>query len=161
MQSFLKAPNFNKNFFYKQPQNKYQEFCNAYAYYKQATLCDPKPNREKLLQECATVWKVIKKNDNDFIENKICEYYNTIPTTVRSHQRIFMSHHKTPNFHHTPTPTPTPSAQRQYKDYIDITTIPKYANSQYNAAETINSAIKRLSECEKMMEIAPDDSIKN
>ena len=48
-----------------------------------------------------------------------------------------------------PTPTPTPSAQRQYKDYIDITTIPKNAKSQYNVTEKINSAIKRLSECEK------------
>ena len=52
MQSFLKAPNFNKNFFYKQPQDKYQEFCNAYAYYKQAILCDPKPIRQRIMQEC-------------------------------------------------------------------------------------------------------------
>jgi len=85
MQSFLKAPNFDKKFFFKQPQNKYQEFCNAYAYYKQATLCDLKPNREKLLQECAVVWKDIKKHDSDFIENKIQEYHDIIPSTVRSH----------------------------------------------------------------------------
>jgi hypothetical protein len=52
MQSFLKIPSFSKIFFYKQPQDKYQEFCNAYAYYKQAILCNPKPNRQKIMQEC-------------------------------------------------------------------------------------------------------------
>jgi hypothetical protein len=160
MQSFLKAPNFDRKFFFKQPQNKYQEFCNAYAYYKQASLCDPNPNREKLLQECATVWKDIKKHDSDFIENKIHEYYDTIPTTVRSHQRIFMSRNMTSSFHHTSAPISTPSAQRQYKEYIDTTAIPKNATSQRNAAEKINSAIKRLSEYEKMKEIATDDSVK-
>ncbi len=71
MQSFLKAPNFSKNFFYKQPQDKYQEFCNAYAYYKQAILCDPKPNRQRIMQECITAWKEVKKNDTAFIESKI------------------------------------------------------------------------------------------
>ena len=55
MQSFLKALNFNKKFFYQKPQNRYQEFCNVYAYYKQATLCDPKLNRQKLMEECLKV----------------------------------------------------------------------------------------------------------
>src|SRR3954469_15588477 len=75
MQSFLKLPHFNKNFFYKQPQDRYQEFCNAYAYYKQATLCDPKLNRQKLIEDCLIVWKEVKKNDATLIENKIREYY--------------------------------------------------------------------------------------
>ncbi|CAB4464998.1 unnamed protein product [Rhizophagus irregularis] len=156
MQSFLKAPNFSKTFFYKQPQNKYQEFCNAYAYYKQATLCDPKLNREKLSQECASEWKDVKKHDNVFIESKICEYYETIPTTVRSHQQILMSRNATPSSHHTPTP----STSKQYKEYIDITSLPKNAKSQYDAAVKINSAMKKISECEQMMEIASDDSMK-
>ena len=106
MQSFLKLPNFNKNFFYNQPQDKYQKFCNAYAYYKQAVLCDPKPNRQKLLQECITAWKEVKNQDTAFIENKINEYYRTIPPTIHSHQRFFLSH-RTPNTPNTPT---TPSA---------------------------------------------------
>ncbi|CAB4477164.1 unnamed protein product [Rhizophagus irregularis] len=156
MQSFLKAPNFSKTFFYKQPQNKYQEFCNAYAYYKQATLCDPKLNREKLSQECASEWKDVKKHDNVFIESKICEYYETIPTTIRSHQQILMSCNATPSSHHTPTP----STSKQYKEYIDITSLPKNAKSQYDAAVKINSAMKKISECEQMMEIASDDSMK-
>ncbi|CAB4425447.1 unnamed protein product [Rhizophagus irregularis] len=90
MQSFLKAPNFSKTFFYKQPQNKYQDFCNAYAYYKQVILCDPNPNRERLSQECAS-------------------------------QQV----------------------------------------SQHFAAEKINSAMKKISECEQMIEITSDNSIKN
>jgi len=51
MQSFLKTLNFSKDFFYKLPQDLYQKFYNAYAYYKQAMLCDPKLNRQKLMQE--------------------------------------------------------------------------------------------------------------
>src|SRR6185369_1137780 len=79
MHSYFKIPNFNKNFFYKQPQDKYQEFCNAYAYYKQAVLCDPKLNRQKLMQEYIDTWKEVKKHDAAFIENKIREYYSIIP----------------------------------------------------------------------------------
>jgi len=85
MQSYFKIPNFDKNFFYKQPQDKYQEFCNAYVYYKQVVLCDPKINHQKLMQECITTWKEVKKHDTTFIENKIHEYYNTILSTIRSH----------------------------------------------------------------------------
>jgi hypothetical protein len=127
MLSFLKLPNFNKNFFYNRPQDKYQEFCNAYAYHKQAVLCDPKLNRQKLLQECITAWKEVKKQDIAFIENKINEYYNTISPTIRSHQRFFLSH-RSPN---TPTPstskhTPTQehtTAPEQSVGVVDITTI--------------------------------------
>jgi hypothetical protein len=84
MQSFLKIPSFSKNFFYKQPQDKYQEFCNAYAYYKQVILCNPKPNRQKIMQECIVAWKKVKKHDTAFIDNKIREYYNTTPSTIRT-----------------------------------------------------------------------------
>ena len=105
LRSFL---NFDKNFFYKQPQDKYQEFCNAYAYHKQAVLCDPKLNRQKLMQECIDTWKEVKEHDAAFIENKIREYYSTIPPTIHSHQRFFLSH-RTPN---TPTTPTTPSASK-------------------------------------------------
>ncbi|CAB4476999.1 unnamed protein product [Rhizophagus irregularis] len=159
MQSFLKGPNFNKKFFFKQPQNKYQEFCNVYAYYKQATLCNPKLNHQQLMEECTTVWKEVRKNDTTFIENKICEYYDTVPSTVHSHQKIFMSRNVTSSFHHTSTPKYT-STPRQLVGFIDTTKIPKNATSQCNAAEKINLAIKKISEYEQMMEISTDDSIK-
>src|SRR4051794_26397815 len=163
MQSFLKIPHFNKNFFYSQPQDKYQEFCNAYAYYKQAVLCDPKPNRQKLLQECIIAWKEVKKQDADFIENKIHEYCSTIPPTIRSHQRFFLSHH-TPIIS-TPNPTPTLTSQhltsRQIVGFVDTLTIRNNAKSQQNVAEKINLATKNLAECQQMVEITTDNSLKD
>src|ERR1051325_8626542 len=164
MQSFLKIPNFNKNFFYSKPEDKYQEFCNAYAYYKQVILCDPKPTRQKLWQECITAWKEVKKQDTAFIENKINEYYNTIPSTIRSHQRFFLPHH-TPTISTPPTQKHTPilqhtTALRPIVGLIDTTTIQNNAKSQQNAAEKINLAIKNLAECQQMVEITTDDSLK-
>src|SRR5438874_689679 len=99
MQSFLKTPHFNKELFYKPSQNIYQEFCNAYAYYKQATLCDPNPNRQKLMQECVNIWKQNKKHDTAFIKDIIREYYETIPSTLRSYQRLFTSRDVTSSSH--------------------------------------------------------------
>ena len=164
MQSFLKLPNFNKNFFYNQPQDKYQEFCNAYAYYKQAVHCNPKLNRQKLLQECITAWKEIKKQNTTFIENKINEYYNTIPPTIHSHQTFFLSHRTlntptTPTSEHTPTPEHT-TTPKQFIWAVDTTTIRNNAKSQQNAAEKINLATKNLAECQKIVEITTDDSLK-
>ncbi|CAG8772710.1 17429_t:CDS:2, partial [Rhizophagus irregularis] len=92
---------------------KYQEFCNAYAYYKQAVLCNSKPNRQKLMQECITAWKEVREQNTSFIENKINEYYNTIPPTIHSHQNFFLSH-----------------------------------------------PIKNISECQQMVEITTDESLK-
>ncbi|CAB4422741.1 unnamed protein product [Rhizophagus irregularis] len=111
------------------------------------------------MEECTTVWKEVRKNDTTFIENKICEYYDTVPSTVRSHQKIFMSRNVTSSFHHTSTPKHT-STLRQLVGFIDTTKIPKNATSQHNAAEKINLAIKKISEYEQMMEISTDDSIK-
>ena len=85
MQSFLKTLNFSKEFFYKPSQDLYQEFCNTYAYYKQAILCDPKPNHQKLIQECINIWKENKKHDTAFIKDIIREYYETVPFTLRSY----------------------------------------------------------------------------
>ncbi|GET59353.1 hypothetical protein GLOIN_2v1870260 [Rhizophagus irregularis DAOM 181602=DAOM 197198] len=96
-------------------QNKYQEFCNAYAYYKQAVHCNSKPNRQKLLQECITAWKEVRKQDISFIENKIHEYYNTITPTIHSYQNFFLSHR-------TPTATATPTTQKYTSIPQNITT---------------------------------------
>lgn len=158
MQSFLKTPNFSKDFFYNPPQDLYQEFCNAYAYYKQATLCDPKPNRQKLMQECIIIWKENKKHDAAFIKDKIREYYETIPSTLRSYQRLFVSRDMA-----------TSSNQTRYTRHtstlsvglIDTTTIPKNAVSQYNATEQINLATKSISEYQQMIEITADSSLKD
>ena len=162
MQSFLKTPNFSKDFFFKQPRDLYQEFCNAYAYYKQATLCDPKPNRQKLIEECTNNWKKNKQHDAAFIRNKIREYYETIPPTVRSYQRLFISHDIINSDHtsHASTTSTTSTIQRS-EGFIDTSAIPKNAVAQHKAAEQINLATKNISEYQQMIEITTDNSLKN
>jgi hypothetical protein len=125
MQNFLKTPNFIKDFFYKQPRDLYQEFCNAYAYYKQATLCDPKPNRQKLMEECTNNWKRNKHHDATFIKNKISKYYETIPSTVRSYQRLFVSHDNISSSH--VSTTSTTSTTYRSEGFIDTSAISRNA----------------------------------
>ena len=60
------------------------------------------------MQKCITAWKEVKNQDTAFIENKINEYYRTIPPTIHSHQRFFLSH-RTPN---TPNTSTTPSTSK-------------------------------------------------
>ncbi|CAI2198158.1 17654_t:CDS:1, partial [Funneliformis geosporum] len=84
------------------------------------------------------------------------EYYDTIPSTIRSHQRILMSCDSTNSSHQTSTP----STPRQFVRFIDTTTIPPNAKSQHIAAEKINSAAKSLAEYQRMKEIVTDDSMK-
>ncbi|CAB4436549.1 unnamed protein product [Rhizophagus irregularis] len=152
-------------------QDKYQEFCNVYAYYKQAELCNSKPNRQKLLQKCITAWKEVRKQNTSFIENKIHEYYNTIPLTIHSYQNFFLLH-RTPTAS-IPTPTPTPTIQKHtsipqnittlrpiVNEFINTTTIQTNARSQQNTANKINSAIKNISECQQMVKITTDESLK-
>ena len=69
-----------------------------------------------------------------------------------------MSHNVT-TLKHTPASKNT-STPRQLVGSIDTTKISKNATSQHKAAEKINSAIRKISEFEQMMEIATDDSIK-
>ncbi|RGB32786.1 hypothetical protein C1646_762500 [Rhizophagus diaphanus] len=158
------------NIFFEYSSNKYQEFCNAYAYYKQVVLCNSKPNRQKLMQECITAWKEVREQNTSFIENKINEYYNTIPPTIHSHQKFFLSHH-TPRTPTASTSTPTPpkhtsipqritTSRPIINEFIDTTTIPTNARSQQNAANKINSALKNISECQQMVEITTDESLK-
>jgi hypothetical protein len=49
---------------------------------------------------------------------------------------------------------------RQLAGFIDTITIRKNAKSQLDAAEKINLAIKNLAECQQMVEITTDDSLK-
>ncbi|CAG8531190.1 7793_t:CDS:2 [Dentiscutata erythropus] len=73
MQSFLSTPNFNKTFFYKEPQTLYKQFCNAFAYYKQVSLCNLNPNRQQLIKDCNFAWKQIKKEEEELSKNAVCQ----------------------------------------------------------------------------------------
>ena len=140
MQSFLKAPNFNKKFFYQKPQDRYQEFCNEYAYYKQATLCDPKLNRQKLMEECLKVWKEVKKMILLLLRIKfvnIMIQYLLLFALIKkfSCQIIFIIRVILPLQNILPL-----------IGFIDTTKIPKNVTSQHNAAEKINLATRKIPE---------------
>ncbi|CAG8807768.1 38067_t:CDS:2 [Gigaspora margarita] len=77
-----RLPNFDKHFFYKPPSDLYQEFANTYAYYKQATLCNPTLNKQNLLNKAQTVWKEIKNKNEAVIREKIQSYLTTAPSTI-------------------------------------------------------------------------------
>jgi len=114
------------------------------------------------MQECITTWKEVKKYDTTFIENKIHEYYNTISSTIHSYQRFFTSHHaptSTPKNMSTLKYTPTPIS-KQLAGFIDTITIQRNAKSQLDAAKKINLIVKNLAECQQMVEITTDDSLK-
>src|SRR5438128_4969822 len=124
MQSFLSTPNFDEVFFYKKPLNLYQEFCNAFAYYKQAILCDPTPNRQKLANECLEAWKQVKHHDKPLIYEKIHEYFDTVPSLTRSHQSFFQRNNVARSSRAS-LPVNTPSFSQQLAD-----TLPKKALGQ-------------------------------
>ena len=158
MQSFLTAPKFNKVFFYKEPQDLYQEFCNAFAYYKQAVLCDPKPNRQKLMQECVAAWKQAKHQDKSLIYDKINEYFNTVSSHTRSHQSFFIRHNvansnssRIPLLSSPPTLRNTSSSQQ---------ILPKNAVAQRTAMEKIETATKNLLEYERMYSLTTNEHLK-
>ena len=158
MQSFLTAPKFNKVFFYKEPQDLYQEFCNAFAYYKQAVLCDPKPNRQKLMQECVAAWKQAKHQDKSLIYDKINEYFNTVSSHTRFHQSFFIRHNvansnssRIPLLSSPPTLRNTSSSQQ---------ILPKNAVAQRTAMEKIETATKNLLEYERMYSLTTNEHLK-
>ncbi|CAG8825839.1 19675_t:CDS:1, partial [Gigaspora rosea] len=49
------------------PQTLYKKFCNAFAYYKQVSLCDPNPNHQQLMKNCNLAWKDIKTENKTLI----------------------------------------------------------------------------------------------
>ncbi|RIB24911.1 hypothetical protein C2G38_2167286 [Gigaspora rosea] len=75
---FFSTPNFNKKYIYKDPQNIFYKFTNAFAYYKMASLGSPTLDKKALYEECNKEWKVVKKHPKKEIENKISRYLNTL-----------------------------------------------------------------------------------
>ncbi|CAG8632443.1 34373_t:CDS:2, partial [Racocetra persica] len=51
MQTFLSAPKFNKKYVYSNPENTYQHFVNAYAFYKMASTGILDANKSELCKE--------------------------------------------------------------------------------------------------------------
>ncbi|CAG8686098.1 14911_t:CDS:1, partial [Funneliformis mosseae] len=73
------------------------------------------------------------------------EYYDTIPSTIHSHQRIFMPRDSTNSSCQTSI-SRTPNISRQFVRFIDITTLSLNVKSQHIAAEKINLTAKSIAE---------------
>jgi hypothetical protein len=82
MQTFLSTPKFDKQYVYKNPQNIFHNFTNAFSYYKMVSTGSPHPDKKTLCEESNNKWRLIKNCSKEEIENKIHEYLNT-PVQLR------------------------------------------------------------------------------
>jgi len=73
-QTYLYSPKFNKKLIYNLPNNKYQEFTNAYAYSTMLRMENSTPDRAIICNEAAKEWKNIKNKSAAEIDNIIKEY---------------------------------------------------------------------------------------
>ena len=76
-QTYLYSPKFNKKVIYKLPNNKYQEFTNAYAYSTMLRTGNSTSDRAIICNEAAKEWKNIKNKSAVEIDNIIKEYMST------------------------------------------------------------------------------------
>ncbi|CAG8834202.1 3988_t:CDS:2, partial [Gigaspora margarita] len=126
------------------PQDLYQTFCNAYTYYKQASHCNPTPNRQKLFQKCNLTWKQIKQKHKILIKEKIREYFNTIPSYI-------------PNNSNSISSFLLFKINTQPQHNVEVI---KNAVSQRDTIEKIEIANKKISEYERMYQISTDGLFK-
>src|SRR5688572_3313168 len=76
-QTYFYSPKFDKKLIFKLPNNKYQEFTNAYAYSTMLKTGNSTPDRAIICREAAKEWKNIKSKSAIEIDNIIKEYMST------------------------------------------------------------------------------------
>ncbi len=76
-QTFFLSSKFNKKPIYNLPNNKYQEFTNAYIYSMVKTSSHT-PNHAVICQEAINEWNKIKKKSIDDIDSIIQNYMVTL-----------------------------------------------------------------------------------
>ncbi|CAG8805359.1 20078_t:CDS:2, partial [Dentiscutata erythropus] len=138
------------------PQTLYEKFSNAFAYYKQVSLCNPHPNRQQLMKDCNLAWKQIKKENKTVIDEKIHSYFNSIPSHVYCHQSKFTSRNMNNSGSSSlPNNISVIHTSLQCEDEL-----PKNAVSQRDAFQKITAVTKKISEYEQMYLISTDESFK-
>src|SRR5256885_3217067 len=147
MQSFFKTLNFEKQFFYKPPSDLYQEFSNAYAYYKQATLSNTTPDRQELLKEARAAWKQIKKQDEIIIREKIQTYFATLPRLIQFHHSLLISAPVAVSTSASASASTSTETSLQISNKTNI--IPNNAIGQQNAIAKIKETTQQLHEYEQ------------
>ncbi|CAG8834561.1 38678_t:CDS:2 [Gigaspora margarita] len=149
MQSFLRLSNFDKHFFYKPLSDLYQEFANTYAYYKQATLCNPIPNKQKLLNEAQTAWKEIK-NENEAVIHEKIQSYLTIASSTICTQCNFIVHTSSNR---------ASTSMVALSSFISLVILPQLDNS--DAIVKNAEATQRILECQQAIKMISNQDIKN
>ncbi|CAB4489746.1 unnamed protein product [Rhizophagus irregularis] len=150
-QTYLYSPKFNKKLIFNSPDNKYQEFTNAYAYSIMLRTGNNTPNRAIICKDAAKEWRNIKNKSTAEIDNIIKEYITTpinpyfIPT-IRANC-------SNPRVEPTPPPIIDPIEP--------VLEVPKNASAQKKIADAIQIAKNKLAELNQIYNITTDFQIKN
>ena len=151
-QTYLYSPKFNKKVIYKLPNNKYQEFTNAYAYSTMLRTGNSTSDRAIICNEAAKEWKNIKNKSAVEIDNIIKEYMSTsinpyfIPTIRANCSR----------------PTVEPTHPLPTVDLVDpILEISKNASAQKRMADEIKISENKVAELNQIYSITTDFQIKH
>ncbi|CAG8792105.1 17125_t:CDS:1, partial [Dentiscutata erythropus] len=83
-QSFLSMPNFSKTYLYITPKNLYQEFCNAFAFFKMVKACNPNMNRQDSIDAANTEWRLCRTESETTIRDQIKQYLAASPPIMRT-----------------------------------------------------------------------------
>ena len=151
MQSFLSTPSFPKSLIYKNPNNTYQRYCNAYTYAYLVRSGTPMlQNKENLLKECNLAWKEVKKKDAKYIDAEIKMFLNFIPSVTRSHWKYVneLSQASTSDKMTSIQPTLEPSSC--------ILEPAANAISQKSAIRSVTESQKKRQQYIQMIEISDD-----
>jgi hypothetical protein len=150
-QTYFYSPKFNKKLIFSLPNNKYQEFTNAYAYSTMLKMGNSTPNRAIICQEAAKEWRNIKSKNTNEIDNIIKEYMATpinlyfIPT-IRA------------NYSKPTVKEPSPPVVDPIEPILEIS---KNASAQKKLADEITIAEKKIAELNQMYGITMDYQIKH
>ncbi|CAG8835585.1 24695_t:CDS:2, partial [Gigaspora margarita] len=98
-----------------------------------------------LFQEYNLTWKQIKYKHKTLIEKKICKYFNTISSHIRSHQSNFIQNRV--NNSNSILSFPLFKINIQLQHNVEV---PKNAVSQHDTIEKIEVANKKISEYERI-----------
>ncbi|CAG8799716.1 11300_t:CDS:1, partial [Racocetra fulgida] len=120
------------------------------------TLCNPNPNRQQLMQEYNLTWNQIKQENKTFINKKIQDYFNAIPSHTYSHYSKLTQHNPN-NSDYIDT---SPLISRNISSQPNDEELPKNAICQHDSVEKINAANKKIKEFEQMYSISTDKSFK-
>ncbi|CAG8625604.1 12394_t:CDS:2, partial [Gigaspora rosea] len=109
-------PNFSKTYLYVTPTTLYHEFCNAFAFFTMVKACNPKMNRQNLIDAANNEWRKCRNEPETTIRNQISQYFvasspNYRANSLSSHLSSHLSNEES-------NLAPNISAQRQALNLI-------------------------------------------